>query len=209
MNKIVRNIKMKNTLQNIIKKLRLGSNLEVINEYFSNEIILNQSVQCSILGGTTFFKVDFRNIDFTGSHMIAFNFKDCIFDNVTLVKCEFWDSTFENCQIENSNLARVDFYDSKFKNCNFINVNLKASYFSNFEFIETKFKNSQMNSIIVSSVKVSRSEQSIEVEDFFSFEKTLKDMNLIIFTNQNGTESYLQKHTNMLSFQIINSGKGA
>jgi uncharacterized protein YjbI with pentapeptide repeats len=80
-----------NTLQNIIKKLRQGSDLEVINEDFSNEIISNQSVQSSILGDITFFKVDF-----IGSHVIACNFKNCLFDNVMLIKCEFWNSTFEN-----------------------------------------------------------------------------------------------------------------
>jgi len=33
---------MMNTLQNIIKELRQGSHLELVNEHFSNEIILNK-----------------------------------------------------------------------------------------------------------------------------------------------------------------------
>ena len=75
-----------------------------------------------------------------------------------------------------------------------VQVNLTASYFSNFEFIETKFKNSKLNSIIAISVKISRSKQSIEVDDFFSFKKTLKDMNLIISTDQDEIENFLNEY---------------
>jgi hypothetical protein len=50
---------MPNTLQNIIKELKKGFHLKLVNEHFSNEIILNESVQCSILGDITFFNVDF------------------------------------------------------------------------------------------------------------------------------------------------------
>jgi len=80
---------MLNRLQKIIQELRQGSHLELVNEHFSNEIILNHSVQFSILGDITFSKIDFRNIDFIGSHMVACNFKNCRIDNVMLIKCEF------------------------------------------------------------------------------------------------------------------------
>lgn len=96
---------MINTLQNIIKEPKQGSHLELGNEYFSNEIILNQSVQSSILGDITFLEVDFRNVDFTGSYVVACNFKNCLFDNVMLIKCEFWNYTFENFQTKNCNLT--------------------------------------------------------------------------------------------------------
>ena len=82
-------IKMTNRLQNIIKGLRQGSHLELGNEHFSNEIVLNESLQSSILGDITFFKVDFRNVNFIGSHLVACNFKNCKFNNVLLIKCEF------------------------------------------------------------------------------------------------------------------------
>ena len=55
---------MINRFQNIVEKLEQGSCLELVNEDFSNETILNQSVQSSILGDITFLKVDFRNVDF-------------------------------------------------------------------------------------------------------------------------------------------------
>jgi len=59
-----------NALQNIIQELRQWSHLELVNDRFSNEIILNRSVQSSILGDITFFKINFRNIDFIGSHVV-------------------------------------------------------------------------------------------------------------------------------------------
>ena len=153
---------MTNTLQKIIRELKEGDNLELVNEHFSNEIILNESVQCSILGDITFFNVDFRNVDLTG----ACDFKNCRFNNVMLLKCEFWNSTFENCQMENCNLTRGAFYDSNFKNCNFININLRASDFSNFEFVETKFKNSKLDFIGVRSIKVCKSKQCLILKKF-------------------------------------------
>ena len=133
--------------------------------------------------------IAFINFDFIGSHVVACNFKNCLFDNVMLIKCEFWNSTFENCQIENCNLTRAAFYDGNFKDCNFINVNLTASNFSNFEFIETKFKNSKFDFIGVRSIKVTRSKQSIEIEKSSNLEKILKDINLIISTDQDEIEN--------------------
>jgi len=154
------------------------------------EIILNQSVQSYILGDTTFFKVDFRNVDFIGSHVVACNFKNCRFNNVMLIKCEFWNSTFENYQIEDCNFTRAAFYDGNFKDCNFRKVNLRASNFSNFEFIETKFHNSKLDFIEVRSIKVARSKQFLEIEKSSNLEKILKDMNLIISTDQDEIEDF-------------------
>ena len=184
---------MTNRLQNIIRELKEGYHLELVNEQFSNEIILNESVQFSILGDITFFNVDFRNVDFIGSHVVACNFKNCRFNNGMLVKCEFWNSTFENCQIENCNLTWGAFYDGNFKDCNFRKVNLRASDFSNFEFIETKFKNSKLDFIGVRCIKVSNSNQSIEIEKSSNLEKILKDMNLIISTDQDEMEKSEKK----------------
>jgi len=43
-----------NTLQNIIRELKNVYQLELANKHFSNEIILNESLQCSILGDIKF-----------------------------------------------------------------------------------------------------------------------------------------------------------
>jgi hypothetical protein len=50
---------MTNKLQTIIGKIEEGKNLELVGEIFSNEILLDESLQCSILGDITFFDVDF------------------------------------------------------------------------------------------------------------------------------------------------------
>ena len=93
-----------NRLQNIIKELKQGSNLELVNENFSNETILNQSVQFSILGDITFFKVDFRNVDFIGSHVMAYNFKDCNFINIDLTTSNFYNFIFVETKFKSSKL---------------------------------------------------------------------------------------------------------
>ena len=62
---------MNNNLQSIIRnfkesdKLKLGNN-----ENFSNEIVLNQSLQCSVMAGINLVNITFKNIDFTGSFFL-------------------------------------------------------------------------------------------------------------------------------------------
>ena len=92
-----------NTLQNIIKELKQGSHLELVNEDFSNEIILNQSVQSSILGDITFF-----NVDFIGSHVMACNFKNCNFIKVNLTASDFSNFEFIETKFKNSKLDLLE-----------------------------------------------------------------------------------------------------
>lgn len=108
------------------------------NKKFSNEIILNQSLQCSVLGRITFKNLTFKNVDFTGTF-----FSKIIFEN-----------------------------------CKFLKSNLKASYFMNSEFKETIFKNSHLDLIMVKAVKVWKSDEWIQIENFSNFEKLLIDNNL-------------------------------
>ena len=166
---------MTNTLQTIIGNLEEGNSLELVGEIFSNEILLDESLQCSILGEITFFDVDFRKVDFTGSNFVGCKFKNCRLKDIIFRKCEFWNFTFENCQIEKCDLTRGAFYNGNFRNCNFLDVNLRASDFSDFEFIETKFNNSNLDLIIVRSVKL----WCTEIEKSSNFEKILKDLDLI------------------------------
>lgn len=95
---------MTNTLQNIIRELKEGNHLELGNEHFSNEIIFNESVQCSILGDITFFNLDFRNVDLTGSHVVACDFKNCNFINVNLIASDFSNFEFVETKFKNSKL---------------------------------------------------------------------------------------------------------
>jgi len=66
-----------------------------------------------------------------------------------------------------------------------------ASGFFECEFIETNFINCDLDLIAASSVKISNSKQSIQIEGssclemeyFYIFEKSLKDLNLLISTD--------------------------
>ena len=59
---------MNSNLQSIIEKLEKGNKLGLgNNENFSKEILLDESLQCSILGKMNFLNVTFKNIDFPGS----------------------------------------------------------------------------------------------------------------------------------------------
>ena len=180
---------MENKFERIIENLEEEETLTLGDQTFLNEMILDKSIQCSILDTLTFFEVDFKRVDFTGSTFVNCEFKNCRFKDVILRKCEFWNPTFENCQIERSNLTRANFHKGTFRNCNFLNVNLRASDFSDFEFIETKFNSSDLDLIGARSIKVSRSKQSIEIEKSSNLEKILKDMNLIISTDQDEIEN--------------------
>ena len=164
---------MNNNLQSIIGNLEKGDKLELgNNEIFSNDIILNQSVQCSVLEGINFVNLTFNNIDFTGS----FFFLRLFLKIVDLVMW-YWENPnfgvvpFLECQIKESNLTRAEFNSSIFKNCEFLQSDLAASDFWNCEFSETTFKHSNLNFIIVQDVKVWKSKEWIEVNDFSILEK--------------------------------------
>ena len=159
--------------QNILDNLEEGNTLELTEENFSNEILLNEYLQCAILGKINFFNCDFESIDFTGSTFVACKFNNCRVKNTTFRKSQFWNSTFESCQIEKCDLTRGGFYGGNFKNCNFLDVNLRASDFSDFEFIETKFNNSNLDLIGVRSVKLWQSNQCIEIEKSSNFKEFL------------------------------------
>ena len=169
---------MNNNLQSIIGNLEKGDRLVLgNNEKFLNEIVLNHSLQCSVLGGINFVNLTFKNIDFTGSFFSKTIFENCRFSNVIFRKSEFWSCTFLECQIKESNLTRAEFNSSTFKNCEFLNSNLRASNFMDFEFRETIFKNSHLDLILVEDVKVWKSDEWIQIKDFSSFEKLLIDNN--------------------------------
>jgi uncharacterized protein YjbI with pentapeptide repeats len=171
---------MKNNFQSIIENLKKGDNLELGNdEKFSNEIILNQYLQCSVLGGISFVNVTFENIDFTRSRFSQVIFENCRLSNAIFKKSDFWDCIFLECQITESDLTRTEFNSNTFKNCQFLNSNLKASDFMDSEFKETMFKNSNLDLIIIINVKVWKSNKWIKIKDECNFEKILKDMNLI------------------------------
>ena len=51
--------------ERIIENLEDEETLTLGDQTFSNEMILDESIQCFILGTLTFFEVDFKRVDFT------------------------------------------------------------------------------------------------------------------------------------------------
>ena len=61
---------MNNNLHSIIGNLEKGDKLVLgNNEKFSNEIVLNQAFQCSVLGGINFVNITFKNCEFLNSNL--------------------------------------------------------------------------------------------------------------------------------------------
>ena len=83
-------------------------------------------------------------------------------------------------------MRKAEFDHSNFKDCTFADVDFVACGVHDCEFMNTKFKNSRLDLIyIMESVKLSDLNQSIEIKDEDLFEKILKDMNLLISTDEN------------------------
>lgn len=143
---------MENKFKRIIEEL-----LVLDDEIFSNELILDEHLQCSLLGTVTFSGVYFKAVDLADSTFVNCRFKNCRFKGVMLQKCDFWNSTFENCT----------FIDSK----------LSFSYFSEFEFIETKFNDSNLNSIGAESIKIYKLNQCSEIQESYNLRNFLENIN--------------------------------
>ena len=136
---------MENKFERIIENLEEEETLTLVDQTFLNEMILDESIQCSILGTLTFFEVDFKRVNFTGS---------------TFVNC-----AFKNCR----------FKDVIPRNCIFIKSSLTVNNFSKFEFIETKFNNSDLDLIGARSIKVWKLNQCIEIEESSNFGDLLEN----------------------------------
>lgn len=163
--------------------------LKISNQTFSNEIDLDQYIEWNALSRMIFVNCKFECLDLLGKVLGSCSFENCKFDNLSFRKCQFSNCDFQKCQIVESDLSRAEFNDSVFRNCAFLQSDLAASDFRRCELIETKFKSSNLDLIIVRSIKVSNSKQSIEIEKSTNLEKTLRDMNLIISTNQDEIEN--------------------
>ena len=145
--------------------------LKIRNKTFLNETALNQYVKWNALSLINFVDCRFEELDLLGKVFGSCDFKDCKFNHLSFRKCQFSNCKFENCQIVNSDLTRAEFDDSSFRNCEFLKSNLAASDFRRCELIETTFKHSNLNFILVKDVKVWKSKEWIEVNDFSILEK--------------------------------------
>ena len=164
-------------INNIISNLEDNSPLVIGKQTFSNEILFDQDLSCAILSKIHFLNCEFEEVDFTGSYFGTCIFENCTFQNTIFYKCEFWKCTFQNCQILECNLTKSDFNTSIFTNCKFQEVNFISSALKYCEFTEPKFENIDLDIeyMIVVDLKIWKSNELIEIKDFSSFEKLLKD----------------------------------
>lgn len=166
---------MKHDFEKLLDTLDSDKSLIIGEQTFVDEVVADESLQCSIVGTVNFYGVKFKNVDWTGSTIVNCKFKNCIFIDVTFRKCDFFGTTFENCKIETSDFTRVGFAKGKFQNCNFWNVDLTASRFENSEFNDTKFDECKLDLIVIESVKVCNLNQFNLVKASTDFGKFLKD----------------------------------
>jgi len=160
---------MENT--NKIENLEEEGRLKIRNQTFTNEIDLDQYIEWNALARIIFGNCIFEELDLLGKVFGSCDFKDSKFNHLSFRKCQFSNCRFQNCQIINSDLTRAEFHDCSFRNCEFLRSDLAASDFWNCEFSETTFKHSNLNFILVQDVKVWKSKEWVEVNDFSILEK--------------------------------------
>ena len=132
-------------------------------------------------------------MDLLSNSFLDCTFKNCKFEDVIFYKSEFCDCIFENCEIIHSEAVKADFQETIFKNCEFKQVDFGWSYFANCQFLEIRLDDINFEGIIMSDLKAKnttslnlhfnekfpmtfwKSNQSIHVKDFSSFEKLLRD----------------------------------
>lgn len=165
---------MKNSFERLINNLEKLESLIIGERTFIDELVSDESIQCSLLGTISFFDVAFEKVDFTGSTFVNCKFENCTFINVTFEKCDFFNIIFDNCKIETSDFTRASFSKEKFQNCNFYKVDLTATIFRHFEFNETKFSDCTLELIMSQSVKLCKLNQLTLVEDSSDFGKFLE-----------------------------------
>jgi uncharacterized protein YjbI with pentapeptide repeats len=165
------------------------SRLMIQNQHFSNENSLAQYIEWDALARISFVNCNFEKVHLLGKVFGSCSFQNCTFNHFNARKAKFSSCHFEDCKITNSDMTRAEFYDTHFKNCEFLGVDLAASDFDSCKFKGTRFFKSNLDLIIARSVKVSNSKQSIEIEKSSNLEKILKDMNLIISTDQDEMEN--------------------
>lgn len=101
---------MRIKFEQILSNLEIGNSLVIADQKFSNEVVIDYQIQCSVLSEIHFLNCDFQSVDFTGSCFGNCIFENCRFQNTVFSKSEFWDCVFQDCQILNVDLK---FWNSK------------------------------------------------------------------------------------------------
>ena len=166
---------MKNTFSKTITNLQESENLKLTGQTFSNQIVLDQSIQCGQFTSIQFLNSDFKNIDFTGSDFVDCLFDNCTFENVRFSKCQYWNSKIKKTTFSNSDLTRSEFTFSFLENSRFFRSDLQATDFSECKFKEVTSWNSNLDFILVFDIEFWNSKKWINVENSDQFKNLLKD----------------------------------
>ena len=200
---------MLHRFKDIITRFDSSKNLEIVNQAFANEMIFAQDLSMSVFWNLKFSNINFSKVNFSGSYFTDCKFENCTFEKMVMRKSEFTDCTFKSCNLINSSFSKVEFDNNFFTDCQFYGVNLGWSCWLDCVFRKTKFEQVDFEGATVSNLKLkdlivlnlnftqtfptkfykSNSNEFIEVKSQSHFEKILKDINLIISTDQDEIEN--------------------
>lgn len=152
--------------------------LLIQNQSFLNEKTLAEYIEWDALAGISFVSCHFEDFEMTGNVFGSSCFQNCTFNKFYARKATFSSCHFEGCRITNADMTRADFYDTYFKNCEFLSVNLRASHFHTCKLELTRFLKNNLTLIGVKNVKVWKSKEWVEIQDFSSFQKHLDEYEL-------------------------------
>ena len=162
------------------------STVSLVNEFFSDETILNDKVNISLLSASKFKNICFINNDFYGSYFFNCEFHNCTFTKTRFSKAEWYDCTFINCQFDECFFTRTEVNTTIFQSCNFTNVDLIASTLYESTFKDCFFKelpvmsNHTLTMVIMDSKFYKEKEQkAISLNDESDFLKILHEMNAL------------------------------
>lgn len=165
---------MKNDFSKIIANIRESGNLKVTKQNFSNQVVLDQYIQCGQFTSIKFLNSDFKNVDFSGSDFVDCLFENCTFENVTFSKCQFWSCRIKNILFSNSTLTKSEFTLSFLENSQFFRSDLQATDFSECKFKEVTSWSSNLDFILVFDIQFWNSKKWINIESSNQFKDLLK-----------------------------------
>jgi len=116
--------------------------LDILNEQFLNENILDCFIESGNITNATFVNVKIDDFEIYHCSFLNCSFLDCEFKNGLFSKCHFSNCVFQNTTFENLEFFRMYFdTSSQFKYCIFENLKLLRTYIVNCQLIETKWNN--------------------------------------------------------------------
>ena len=169
---------------------RIGPFSAVKSKEFLNQVICSRDLLELTFSQLTFLNCDFRNVKCAYSNFVSSEFINCTFTESVFRKSKFEDCRFTACKLSTSEFPKVHFIESWFINCEFDSVDLLGTFFIKCELIQSTFKKIRfLDSVTMYETKIWNSKKCIEIDAFDELEKILKDLNLLISTDQDGIKN--------------------